>query len=575
MRRMKKVICLLLAVSLLLGLASRMETKAADSISVSNATYPDWIKKGSVFILRGTVKSDSNITELTASICDGHGNAMYSKTVKPNSKTYDLKGIDAAMRFDKLSANPYTYRIVAKNSGGTHTVILKPFTVYSGNKPAFVSGLNSSVKYQLCVKEDSSMVMDIAGTTSSSNVLVKKDEGQSSSYWYLESAGESAYMIRNADTGLYLDVAGGAMTNGTNIRLWTGNSTDAQKWYFIQDGDAFKIISKRNYLTMSLENSLGKNKPNVQVWRDIEVAHQRFYLKPVTETNKDPENSEEPAITSALAISDANTVPTLNVGDKFSLKGIITSNYSITKVVAEIYSGSSPVVRKEVYPNTTSVSLSGEIDNAMTFNTLAAGTYFYSVWAEDASGAQKTLIWQMFEVKSTDDGEKVLSINWDHIKKIGNQAGKNKAGKSSDSCMCFALAYSRTILDGKVHTWKEYDYNGYKRGSYTQYDACGWPGRANYSKKTNASQSTVYKAIYENIKAGKPVVAFVKGKRSPWHFITIVGYTGVTSTNSLSAKNFLIIDSCPGTTTKATENMGSVGYSLKLSGKKYLYYVAK
>ncbi|MGN0170022.1 MAG: RICIN domain-containing protein [Lachnospiraceae bacterium] len=575
MRRMKKVLCFLLAVSLLFSLTVGMETKAADSISVSNATYPDWIKKGSAFILRGTVKSDSSITALTASICDGHGNAMYSKTVKPNSKTYDLKGIDAAMRFDKLSANPYTYRVVAKNSSGTHTVIMKPFTVYSGNKPEFVTNLNTAVKYQICVKEDSSMVVDTAGTTSSSNVLVKKDEGQSSSYWYLESADGNAYMFRNADTGLYLDVSGGNMINGTNIQLWTGNATDAQKWYFIQDGDAYKIISKRNYLTMSLENSLAKNKPNVQMWRDIQVAHQRFYLKPVAETNDNQNTGEEQVINSTLSISGANTVPNLQVGDKFSLKGTITSNYQITKVIAEIYAGSNPIVRKEVYPNATSVSLSGDIDKAMTFNTLAAGTYYYSVWAEDASGAQKTLIWQMFEVKQANSTEKVLNINWQHFKQMGNQAGRNKAGKSSDSCMCFALAYCRTILDGKTHSWKEYDYNGYKRGYYTQYDACGWPAKAKYVKKTSGSQSTVYKAIYNNINAGKPVVVFVKGKRSSWHFITIVGYTGVTSTNSLSAKNFLIMDSCPGTTTQATENMGSVGYSLKLSGKKYLYYVAK
>lgn len=549
MRRMKKVLCFLLAVSLLFSLTAGMETKAADSISVSNATYPEWIKKGSVFILRGTVKSDSNITELTASICDGHGNAMYSKTVKPNSKTYDLKGIDAAMRFDKLSANPYTYRVVAKNSSGTHTVIMKPFTVYSGNKPEFVTNLNTAVKYQICVKEDSSMVVDTAGTTSSSNVLVKKDEGQSSSYWYLESADGNAYMFRNADTGLYLDVSGGNMTNGTNIQLWTGNATDAQKWYFIQDGDAYKIISKRNYLTMSLENSLAKNKPNVQMWRDIQVAHQRFYLKPVAETNDNQNTGEEQVINSTLSISDANIVPTLQVGDKFSLKGTITSNYEITKVIAEIYAGSNPIVRKEVYPNATSVSLSGDIDKAMTFNTLDAGTYYYSIWAEDASRTQKTLIWQIFEVKKGSYPEISYKV-------------KTVIQKHYEGC---ALAAAATCLKSHginaTYAW------AYKKNKNSVY--VNW---SNFSMKRVkvSDQQKALSGLYDTLKnKGVVVVGRSNGKSGSAyrsHFSVVVAYKG--SPEKLEMKGFVVQDVYDG----KTVNLETWAKRQSSKWRNYYYY---
>lgn len=221
MKRLKKVICCLLMFAILFSTWGMTEVQAADDVSVSGATYPDWIKKGGAFVLKGTVKSNSTITELTASLNDGHNNVMYSKTVRPNSTQYNLSGIDAAMRFDLLSANPYTYQVKVRNSSGLHTVIMKPFTVYSGSKPSFATGLDTSAKYRLCVQEDSSMVADIAGRASGSNALVKKDNGQSTANWYLEYAGSSAYMIKNADTGLYLDVANGGYRNGTNVQIWT------------------------------------------------------------------------------------------------------------------------------------------------------------------------------------------------------------------------------------------------------------------------------------------------------------------------------------------------------------------
>lgn len=592
-KKPKRLLCVILTFLMLVACTAvgGMEAKAADGISVSGATYPDWIKQGDVFILRGTVTSSTNIVSLTASLCDSGGKAVYSKTVRPNSKSYDLRGIDAAMRFDKLSANPYTYRVTATNAIGTYNVIIKPFTIYLGAKPSYVTNLDQSKEYKFCVLEDSSMVVDIAAMEETANVLVKKDVGQSTAGWYLEDGGSGSYMIRNAVTGLYLDVAHGARVNGTNIWIWISNRSDAQKFYFIKDGSAYKIIAKNSHLTLSLERAVAENKPNVDLWRDIGAAHQRFYLTEMKEyetTIPDgPENGNtgtdtgepdtdpaepEPAA-STLSISGANQVPNLTVGQKYSLKGTVTSNYPITEVCAQILTlDGKCVIENTIFPNAMSASLSGEIDRGMTFNTLSAGTYYYVISACDTSGMQKTLIQQQFQVKEADKKSKMLSVNWDHITKVGNQAGKNKQGKSSDSCMCFALAYCRTILDGKAYSWKDFDANGGR----TQYDACGWYGKAKYNKKTSKNQNDVFRALYDNINAGKPVMIFVKGRRSSWHYITVVGYQNVKSRDSLSAGNFLIIDSCPGTTTKASENMKNAGYSLKKNSRSsYEYFVAR
>ena len=101
--------------------------------------------------------------------------------------------------------------------------------------------------------------------------------------------------------------------------------------------------------------------------------------------------------------------------------------------------------------------------------------------------------------------------------------------------------------------------------------------KASYTKKTSTSQATVFKAVYDNINNGKPVVINVDdgaGKRSTGcHYVAVVGYKNVTDSSKLSASNFLIIDSV-GNGGYTTENLGSLGYYLlKNSSGSYTYYV--
>ncbi len=173
-------------------------------------------------------------------------------------------------------------------------------------------------------------------------------------------------------------------------------------------------------------------------------------------------------------------------------------------------------------------------------------------------------------VSTTNNGtSKTLPINWDVIKITGKQASGEK------NCLCRALAYSRDIIDGSAHKWMEYS-EGYLKsvGRYSYTAVCS---KASYTKKTSTSQATVFKAVYDNINNGKPVVINVDdgaGKRSTGcHYVAVVGYKNVTDSSKLSASNFLIIDSV-GNGGYATENLGSLGYYLlKNSGGSYTYYI--
>lgn len=167
-----------------------------------------------------------------------------------------------------------------------------------------------------------------------------------------------------------------------------------------------------------------------------------------------------------------------------------------------------------------------------------------------------------FAVSATEYNQ--LNVNWDNINTTGYQT-------VSGPCFCYALAYCRDILDEKSHSWTEYSLE--YLSSKGRYSYTAMPSKASYSKKTASSTSTVYKAVYDQIKLGRPVVVNVSGGRSSGcHYIAVVGYTNVSSTSSLSASNFLIIDSALKKNKTATENMGTVGYSLRKAGGVYSYY---
>lgn len=213
-----------------------------------------------------------------------------------------------------------------------------------------------------------------------------------------------------------------------------------------------------------------------------------------------------------------------------------------------------------------------DVDGSFGPASKAATTAFQKKYGLSVDGSfGPSTISKMKSVLSTSatPSSKTLSINWNNINSTGYQS-------VSGPCGCYALAYCRDIIDGKSHSWTEYSYEGYVKSLGRYGYTASW-GKANYVSKNSTSTSTVYKAMYDSLKSGKPVIVNVTGGRSTGsHYIAIVGYTNVSDTNSLSAKNFLIIDSAKKAKKTATENMSSVGYSLHKNGSsQYQYIVSK
>ena len=84
------------------------------------------------------------------------------------------------------------------------------------------------------------------------------------------------------------------------------------------------------------------------------------------------------------------TVPKGNIakGKAFSLKGVITSNFKITKVYGGVYFRSGEVTSQyaEAAPNALKYDLSSYFDRNIVFNVLNDGEYTYKITAEDEKG---------------------------------------------------------------------------------------------------------------------------------------------------------------------------------------------
>ena len=87
-----------------------------------------------MFDVKGVISSHYKITKVTVSIISSKGKTAISKSAKPNAKKYNLLKIDNDIKFGKLKAGKYTYKIVAKDGKKSKTLVSKKFTVSPSSK---------------------------------------------------------------------------------------------------------------------------------------------------------------------------------------------------------------------------------------------------------------------------------------------------------------------------------------------------------------------------------------------------------------------------------------------------------
>ena len=114
------------------GSGGSTASSGSDGLSISGGTsMPGTLNQGRGVIVRGTLTSaSSNITSVTVGVYNSSGTMVTGGSASPNARSYNVNRLDSQVRFDRLAAGTYTYRVTASNSSNRgYTVVNQSFTV--------------------------------------------------------------------------------------------------------------------------------------------------------------------------------------------------------------------------------------------------------------------------------------------------------------------------------------------------------------------------------------------------------------------------------------------------------------
>lgn len=116
--------------------------------------------------------------------------------------------------------------------------------------------------------------------TTDKNVVISSKNAEDSQKWEFYRQNDGTYIIKNAATGLCLDVNGGYSSAGVNVHLWEHIGSDAQRWYIYDAGEGryvFKPVCS-DTCVLDVAGSGKADNTNVQTWTYNGCDAQMFYI---------------------------------------------------------------------------------------------------------------------------------------------------------------------------------------------------------------------------------------------------------------------------------------------------------
>ena len=99
------------------------------TLNLSGHTLPPDQKVGAIFGVRGIIESNYIIRSVTVAVYNENQVAETSKTVSPNSYSYDIREVDFDILFDILTVGRKTYVVEATDEMGTQILLSHTFRV--------------------------------------------------------------------------------------------------------------------------------------------------------------------------------------------------------------------------------------------------------------------------------------------------------------------------------------------------------------------------------------------------------------------------------------------------------------
>lgn len=169
----------------------------------------------------------------------------------------------------------YSYSIMSAYSSNDVTVFCNN---YSGAVASF-----SDLRY-INHRESSSFVKSVVKSPFKFDFSDSSNDGDDTSGDTSELQNYGIYMIKNVNSGLYLDVAGGNSANGTNVQQWGASSAlYYNTWKLVSVGGGYyKLYSQvgdGNTYLLDLANGSTASGTNIQIWQDTYSDAQIFYLE--------------------------------------------------------------------------------------------------------------------------------------------------------------------------------------------------------------------------------------------------------------------------------------------------------
>ena len=328
-------------------------TTSADTLSITGGTTVPNIKVGNTVVVQGTVQSKtSNITSLTVGVFDQNQKLVTGKTVHPNARTYNVHNLDYYVNFGDLKAGTYYYKVIATNGAYTNqAVVNQKFTVSDGStattdKLSITGGVTiPNIKV--------GNVVSIRGTVTSASSNLK-----------------------SVTVGVY----------DSNNKLVTGKTVAPHaKTYNVRNLDAYvsfgDLKAGTYYYKVIASNAANTN---------VAVVNQKFTVL-----------DGSTATTDTLSITGGVTIPNIKVGNVVSIRGTVTSASSNLKsVTVGVYDSNNKLVTgKTATPNAKTYNVRN-LDAYVSFGDLKAGTYYYRVFATNATTTNFPVVEQKFTVSA-------------------------------------------------------------------------------------------------------------------------------------------------------------------------------
>ena len=359
------------------------ESLSSDALSISsNDAIPDIIQ-GTPIAINGVVKSDfSKITVLTVGVYNAAGEQVIGKTLSPNQVECDLQNLNDALPFENLQAGTYQYRVTASNATNQNYIVINQSFVVSSDPTVQVGATEDAITI-----ENGSKIPNITvGTSVSISGIVRSASSN----------------ITTITVGVY----------DSNHKMVTGkNAYPTASVFNVKKLDDFVDFSELPVGTYTYEITVTNG-----THTNYTVVNQKFTV-----------SSSSTATDDSIKITNNATIPNIMVGKAVSIRGTVTSAKSnITKITVGVFDANNTLVTgNSASPNAKTYNVAN-MDAAVKFGNLKAGTYYYKVLVTNAAHKDYEAVNQKFIVS-----ESGSSTTTDQIKMTNGVTIPNiTAGKS-------------------------------------------------------------------------------------------------------------------------------------------------